>query len=388
MKKIRIKKIFLTFFAGIISVVFFYGCAGTGIKLDETEIKIKGRKEILVASKYDRGGDSFFTLKWCGNTGLIFRSEKLGVGLIDMKTGEKTVLNLTLSDTLMNCTSDGKGLFYMDDVSKRDDEEPAKKTDIELAPGIHLWSSVSIIDMYLYDIETHKKILVASMRDVTGNDVLSPDEKKILLGIRHKLASRKGVLDEWETVWFARDKDQGNAIWFPDSSGVVSYGTGYANIMCVEFFGKDGWDRCFKQEGNMLELKMDKEGGIYYQEGHPLDLELFLRQCVIKDRNVICKRMLEQYNVFRNFDFLPGGDILFEDYENDVCVHRSTPDGKVTECVIGVRFNDHIYDSVSVIGVSPDGRRLAFRRSNKTMKPGRKKPYWEGDLFVIELENN
>ncbi len=99
----------------------------------------------------------------------------------------------------------------------------------------------------------------------------------------------------------------------------------YADTLCVEFFGEDGWDRCFKQDESMLVRKISREGVIYYLEWHFYPKQNFLRQCMIKDRNVTCKRILEKYDVPLNFDFLPGGDILFEDREGDKCVHKSTP---------------------------------------------------------------
>ncbi len=216
MRKIIIKKFFLMIFIGIISLGLFYGCAGVGVKSAVTDIKIKDGTERLVASKYSRSGDNFFTLKWCGNDALFFRSEIYQVGIIDIKTGKRRPLKLSLSDSFLNCTSDGKQLFYMDYASKRDGDK-TKKTDIELAPGVFLWRGGSVEDMYLYDIETHKKILIASAHDMTGDEVLSPDGKKILLGNRHRLTSKKGGPDEWETVWFAREKNQSSAIWFPDS---------------------------------------------------------------------------------------------------------------------------------------------------------------------------
>jgi hypothetical protein len=382
------KKSFLTLFLGIISIGLFYGCAGTIEKTSSPVIKIKSGTERLVAREYTRNGGAFFMIKWCGNKRLIFRSEKFKFGLIDMKTGERTSLNLTLDDSLLNCTPDGKKLFYMDYASNREDGEPSKRTDIEPSPGIFFWSSGSVEDMYLYDIETHEKTLVASVHDFTGDEVLSPDGRKILFGNRHRLTIKKGGPDEWETVWFAREKDQSSAIWLPDSSGVVSGGTMYADALCVEFFGKDGWDKCFKQDDSMLVFKVDREGLIYYLEWHFLPEQNFLRQCVIKDRNVVCKRMLEKYDVIRNFDFMPGGDIFFEDYDNDLCVHRSTPEGKVSECVIGARYGDHNYNSVHIIGVSPNGRWLAFNRNNKTIIQGGKRLYGGTDLFVMELKDN
>ena len=251
----KIKKYLLLFFIGIILPSLFYGCAGTGSKVGSSGIMLIKGTERLVAKGYSRSGDNFFILKWCGNDGLLFRSEIFQVGIIDIKTGKRRPLELTLSDDLLNCTPDGKKLFYMDYSSKRDGDK-TKKTDIELAPGVFLWRGGSVKDMYLYDIETHKKTLVASVHNFTGGEPLSPDGKKILLGNRHRLTIKKDGFEEWETVWFAREMNQSRAIWFPDSSGVVSGGTIYADTLCVEFFGKDGWDRCFKQDDSMLVRKI------------------------------------------------------------------------------------------------------------------------------------
>ncbi len=98
MESIIRKKFFLVFFIGIISFGLFYGCAGTGVRVDSSGIKIKGGTERLVAKKYSRSGDNFFTLKWCGNDALFFRSEIYQVGIIDIKTGKRRPLKLTLFD--------------------------------------------------------------------------------------------------------------------------------------------------------------------------------------------------------------------------------------------------------------------------------------------------
>ncbi|VAV84070.1 hypothetical protein MNBD_DELTA01-710 [hydrothermal vent metagenome] len=376
------KKIFTVVFSGIIFYLLCCGYADAG----ETGIKIKGSNERLVARDIDRGGDGFYTLKWCGNTGLIFRSENSKVGIIDIKTGERTSLNLRVGDSLLNCTLDGERFLYIDGESRGFAGKNKERYIADFAPRVGSWFDTAY-DMYIYEIKTGKKVLVAGVQEDISYDALSPDGTKIFLEASHRLTANKDAI-EWEVIPHAGSYNLTDTIWFPDSSGIVSYGRRYANILCIEFFGKDGWDRCFEQKDSMLELKVDRGGGIYYLEGHPLADKYFFNQCVIKDRKVSCKRMLDEYELVRSFDFMPGGDILFEDYDNDICVHRSTPEGRVTECVIGVRYGDHVYDGVSVVGVSPDGRWLAFDRYNKVKKPERKKIYWEFDLFLMELKDN
>ncbi len=376
------KKIFLLFFSGII----FYLLCCSYADAAEGGIKIKGGNERLVARDIDSGGDGFYTLKWCGNTGLIFRSENSKVGIIDIKTGKKISLNLRVGDSLLNCTPDGERFLYIDGESRGVASKNKERYIVDFASRAGSWFDTAY-NMYIYEIKTGKKVLVAGVQDDISYDALSPDGTKILLEASHRLTVNKDTI-EWKVILHVGSYNLTDTIWFPDSSGIVSYGRRYANILCIESFGKDGWDRCFEQKDSMLELKVDREGGIYYLEGHPLADKYFFDQCVIKDRKVSCKRMLDEYELVRSFDFLPGGDILFKDYENYVCIHRATPDGKVTECAIDVRYGDHVYDGVSVVGVSPDGRWLAFDRYNKVKKPGREKIYWEFDLFLMELKDN
>lgn len=371
----------------LLSLIIFFplsGCEAQRQRPEDTVIRIKGQKEILVARDIDRGGEGFYTLKWCGNRGLIFRSQNLGVGLIDFESKEKVKLDQNLYDALLNCSPDGNSFLYIDAESQRSDEEIDKENKIEFLPGVYGWLG-STHDMYVYDITTGKKTLVAGVRSDLEYDALSPDGKKILLGRRHRLAARKG--GGWEDVWFSGEQSFGGVKWFPDSTGIVSYGKGSTNVLCVEFFGFDGWVKCFKQKDSVDIFKTDRAGTVYYLEGHPLAPKHFLNQCEIKNRELHCERILEEYDFSRSFDFLPDGDIIFQDYVHDECIRRASPGDETARCVIGLQYGDAVYDGISPVGVSPDGRWFVFQRYNRITRPGEETIYWHFDLFAIELRS-
>ena len=351
---------------------------------------IKGKKEILVARDIDRGGEGFYSLKFCGSSRLLFRSRNSGVGLIDLRTKDRIKLDLTLSDALLNCTPDGRWLLYIDAKSERTDEEIEEENKIEFFPGVYGWLE-STYDMYAYDTITDKKTLIASIRTRTEYDVLSPDGTKVLLGERHALADGKWEegMPQWEEVWFTKRWKSYDATWFRDSTGVITYGEEYSNILCIEFFGPDGWSGCFEQEDSTDMLKTDGEGRLYYLEGGPHAPRLYLNQCEVKDRELKCKRILEDYYVNHFFNFLSNGDIIFQEHGlPDNCIRRATPGGKEAPCVLTTQYGDVKYDGVGLDGVSPDGRWLVFKRYNSTRVPGGASVDWQFDLFVIDLKDD
>jgi hypothetical protein len=271
-------------------LVAINGCAGIPVSTT-MPIKIEGEEEIFVARDVGRGG-GIYSLRWCGSSGLIYRLEDTAeVDLTDFQTKERTPLSLNRYDTLLNCSPDGKRVLYLDSESVRSDEE-IEEPKIELAPGVFGWLGHTV-DMYMYETATGKRTLVARMRSDTPYDALSPVGSKILLGERHGLAAKMAV-PEWKGVWFTKRWKPYKAAWFPDSSGVLTYGEGYSNIICVEFFGKGGWAKCFEQEYNTEALKTDREKRVYflaeeplpgeYPQEQPVSFKHLLNRCSLRAR--------------------------------------------------------------------------------------------------------
>ena len=168
--------------------------------------------------------------------------------------------------------------------------------------------------------------------------------------------------------------------------------------ICVEKFGEDGWAECFNEYDRCDEFKVGRDNRIYYLERDaPLD-ELYhirLHQCDINDRKLECKRILKGFDdVLPSYGFLPDGDIVFYDRYQGECIRRATPGQGNARCVITPEFGGVVYDSVSLRGISPDGRWLAFTRSNRERRKikaghyGQDDYLWRPDLFVIELKGN
>jgi hypothetical protein len=373
----------------LLFLVILFSLSGLEVEspaAEGTAVKIKGKKEILVARDVGRGG-GIYSLRWCGKRGLIYRLDNTSeVESIDFLSKERTKIVLNRYDTLLNCTPDGKRVLYLDEDSVRSDEEiEGPKT--ELVPGVFGWLGHTV-DMYMYDIVTDKRALVASIRSETPYDALSPDGSKVLLGERHRLAV-KAAAAQWEGIWFTKGWKPYEAAWFPDSSGVLTYGEKYSNIICVEFFGKDGWARCFDLALDTEAFKGDRGKRFYFLGKSPQSGKNNLHRCDIRDGEIFCERILEGYNVKPSFGFLPGGDIVFQDYdEYDECIRRVGQGRDNARCIIYPRYGDSVYDKVSLLGVSPDGRWLVFDRYNRITEPDGESFRWRVDLFVIDLAND
>ena len=383
------RKYLLLFFV----IVFSSLCGFAGLKQVQAGTSTPGT-ETLVARDLGVGDNVYYT-RWCGNTGLVYRRVNAGIEFVDIRSRERIKINLGDSnDTFLNCTSDGEKLLYYDYQSLRLDED-IEDPD-EFGPGNfgrHQYTE----DIYAYEIRTGKKTLVATTRNSGNYDALSPDGSKILLGRKHGLSSKKSA-PEWEGVWFTKNWDPIQAKWFFDSSGVVTHINTMDHSICVEKFGEDGWAECFNEYNRCDEFKVGRDNRIYYLDRDaPLD-ELYhirLHQCDIKDRKLKCKRILKGFDdVLSSYGFLPDGDIVFYDRYQGECIRRATPGQGNARCVITPEFGGVVYDSVSLKGISPDGRWLAFTRSNRERRKikaghyGQDDYLWRPDLFVIELKGN
>ena len=92
----------------------------------------------------------------------------------------------------------------------------------------------------------------------------------------------------------------------------------------------------------------------------------FLHRCIFKDKGLSCVTVLERNRYIISYEVLPDGDIIFSE-SGDNCIRLISPRHTDAECVITGR---HVAE-VEIIGISPDGRWLAYETLNK--------------LFVIEL---
>lgn len=371
------------FFGVAFLLAVLNGCAGLK-QTQDTPYKIQNKKEILVARDIGRGG-AIYLIRWCGKSGLVYRIvETREVELLDFRTGKRTPVDIDMQETHLNCTPDGKKLFYLPDEKRTSDD------------GSVEWYRGSG-DMYMYDTVTGEKTFVARTRGSGSYDAVSPDGTKILLGARHELASYSGA-PGMEGVWFTEEWKPTEAAWFPDSSGVLAYGTHRGDQICIEIFGEDGWAKCFNMvdiDSSTHEPRADSKNRVYF-----LDVEFdfmtewetnYLHRCDLRDGELSCERIIKDHDVFPTYGFLPDGDIVFGEYKKGDCIRRITPGQETSRCEIYPRYGESVYRNVSLRGISPGGQWLVFSRSNskgwKKRADGMGSDLWQGqiDMFVIDL---
>jgi len=375
------------FFFGIfLSCMFFSlaalnGCASLN-QAQHTPIKIQDKKEILIASDIGRGSD-VYPVFWCGNNAIVVYNEDMGIGLIKIPSGERVNVSPNALDYPFNCSPDGKWVVYMDRASTRLDKADRVMTaeDYGFDPELDVWPVWEgyVADLYRFDVATGKKERFAVVRsDLPSWEVASPDGLKAFLGSRHN-SSMEMPEPKWEALWFTRedwDWSQTSAVWFKDSSGVISDGHTPTNRLFVEYFGEGGWAERFvlgpEFEGNISEPKVDEKNKIYFltqEKGFGAISERggwLLHRCALKDKDISCEIVLERPHSIYSYDILPDGDIIFTE-SDDNCIRRISPKHTDAECVAGGRRPGEIY----LIGISPDGRRLAYETFN--------------DLYVVEI---
>lgn len=370
-----------------------WGCAGLpgGPKAAgpaDTAVAAKGGEEILVAEDFIRGWHFFF-MGWCGNSALLFAGHDMGVVLIDLVTKKRIRISEDSDDRPLNCTPDGRWVLYHENEEVRTEKggDIAYDEFLKKQLDVGAWTYY----MYRYDVETGKREKVGGVGVDEGGwyEALSPDGKKILLGNRHTLNTELYV-PGWEPVWFANYwwGRQGTR-WFSDSSGVVL--SRYRQI-CVEFFGEDGWVKCFPQElkydENISELALDKEDRIYFQSyvggAGALGGLSAVHRCELKGRELLCEQVSGHGGYDGPLAFLPDGDLVYQ--YADGCIMRGEPWHPGGECIVGDRPEEDDYVGIEMLGVSPDGRWLAFERLRKELRISQGWPVRLRDLFVIDLE--
>jgi len=378
------------FFFGIfLSCMFFSpvalnGCAA-GKSVSESKPKIGG-KGILVARDLGRGS-GVLSVFWCGSDAIIVYNEEMGIELVKVPSGERAKVSPNEHDHPFNCSPDGKWVVYMDRTTTRPDKEGKTialtfdDKPFEFDPELDVWPVWEgyVADLYRYDVATGKKERFAVVRsDLPSWEVASPDGLKAFLGSRHN-SSMEMPEPKWEALWFTRedwDWSQTSAVWFKDSSGVISDGHTPTNRLFVEYFGEGGWAERFvlgpEFEGNISEPKVDEKNKIYFltqEKGFGAISERggwLLHRCALKDKDISCEIVLERPHSIYSYDILPDGDIIFTE-SDDNCIRRISPKHTDAECVAGGRRPGEIY----LIGISPDGRRLAYETFN--------------DLYVVEI---
>jgi len=369
------------------------GCARLNQGSEEgTGAKNKMGKEILVAEDISRGHTVYMPV-WCGNNAILFKSSN-DIELIDISSKEKVKISIDPKEWPLNCTPDGRWVFYYRSVFI---PNPAYE-EYEGTDENPYQSEIPMMEVYGYEVATGKRQRFAATDDMgSSTEWVSPDGKKISLRPWHH--SVKAEAGPWpDAIWFSnKEWSAGEFAWFKDSSGMAAfiwYGIG------VEFFGDGGWAKGFEvwtPGVGVSSIKTDRENRIYFvrtesalemSEGILPQLygNYLLNRCSIKSRELVCEKILARKNLAL-YEILPDGNILF-DLIYEQCIRRASPGATDEECVIGNQYGHTNYDKVYLIGLSPDGRRLAFKRLKNIARfkgTSRGDDYLRYDLFLINI---
>lgn len=350
------------------------------IKEDYEEGKIRIGKEILVARDMGSGGGISLP-RLCGSRGVLVEgnvfNNNIGIEFTDFVTKERIRISSAPKDRAIGCSPDGRWVLYVDSKTIRYDPS------YEYIEGeIGGWMG-EVVDLYRYEISTGRRERVATVRNELPDYAISPDGKKILLGLKHSFSNKMAV-PEWKGLWLSNEWYTDDIVWFPDSSG-VALEEQLPNRICVEFFGKDGWAKCFvlgpevKSDGIDITM-IDRENRIYFtglaDPNQPSRSEFLLYRCKMQEKELSCERMVElDRMIYSKMAFLPDGDMVFFNHEKN-CISRFSFKRKKAKCII---------DNASMTGISQDGRWLIYDRDKMIRTSDGEFSHWQSDLFVREL---
>lgn len=390
------------FFLGIslfcmsFSLVAINGCAGKLVSAF-MPVKIEYGKEMLIAEDISNGHTVYMPV-WCGNNALLFKSND--IELIDLTSKKKVRISADPEEWPLNCTPDGNWVFYYHTTFI---PNPWYKEDEEMEEGEKgggYTPEFPLAVVYSYEVATGKRQRVG-VTDHTGSssEWVSPDGKKISLKPPDYTGEVEAGAGPWpDAVWFSnKEWNAGEYAWFKDSSGMaalISYGIG------VEFFGDNGWAKDFTLWGpgfGISSIKTDSENRIYFtitEDAAEMENDIvqhiggnyLLKRCSIKSRELVCEKILTR-KYLGLYEILPDGDILFE-IGYGKCIYRAFTGTADVECTIDGQYGHADYDDVELIGLSPDGKRLAFKRLKKTQRfkgTSKEDDYLRYDLFLIDM---
>lgn len=403
MKCLYKNKIFtmIFLFSMVFSFVALNGCArlnqGSAVA---TGAKKEG-KEILVAEDIG-GGLPFSLIRWCGNAAFLIYGGESGTEWVDLN-GNKVTVSTKGTDYPIDCSPDGGWVIYNDRKSAReyrDNEGRTPENIVDEGPGWHGLVS----NLYRYQVASGRRQIFAVVRDDSGS-LFSHDGSKVLLGNRHDSIMEMPE-PKWETVWLSNEWLYGSTYWFADSSGVVTGIWGNGASLGVEIFGENGWAKefslkgsvCGREEGcNVVDESVDNEKRFYLLTGESFPVaERMTRTkylfflCRIENRELLCEQtgeLMEHENRFAFVKILSDGNIIFK-REEDGCIRRLKQGQTDAKCIADTRYGDDAYKEIRLVAVSPDGRRLAFRRGKTPPKPGGRFYAYQYDLFVKDLSED
>jgi hypothetical protein len=360
---------------------------------------IEGGEEILVAKDVGGGRPDFF-ITWCGNDALIIRDRKFVTELMDLK-GNRIIISEKAGDSPLNCTPDGEWFIYEDRESARmcTDKEGEPPEPIVDDGEVANWQEL-VMDLYRYEIATGKRQKFAVAHQGSGS-LVSPDGSKVLI-----LNREDSTIDmpepKWEPVWLKNEWGIfSKVLWFADSSGVVAKRGMGIGTLGVESFGEDGWTKIYEREQHRL-YRVSLEAVDSKKRFYLITRDTFgvsentsrtkyrLLRCTIKYGEL----NYEELNVLDDngkrifpLNILPDGSFVFT-WKEDSCIYRLKPGEAKPECITDTHYEGDAYESIFLRAVSPDGRRIAFLRGKRALKPDGRINVTQHDLFVKEISED
>ncbi|MBI1912640.1 MAG: hypothetical protein HYS21_11645 [Deltaproteobacteria bacterium] len=370
--------------------------------LESKHVKIKAEQEILVTRDIGGGmpfSQTFSLYGWCGNTSFLIHGTETGIELMDFN-GNKTTVTSKGTDYPKGCTPDGKWVIYEDRNSAREYRDRFGRLPENIVDDGPGWYGL-VMDLYRYEITTGRRQKFAVVRD-DSTALVSPDGLKVFLGNRHDSAIEMPE-PKWETVWLTNDWTYFDTFWLPDSSGIVTSVWGDGASLGVEFFGQNAWAKEFTLEqinpGEKYIISLEavgSKGRLYFVMGDEYLIKdrkgwhkYHFAGCEIKNKRLTCEAIGEfdaQNHYTSASNLLANGDFVFKE-DGDNCIRLLKPEHADGGCIADTRFKNEIYEDIYLIGTSPDGKWMAFRRGK--LPPSDKRFYaYQYDLFVKELSDD
>jgi hypothetical protein len=354
-------------FAIIFCLVLFIGLSGCSEQETGQGVSPALGKEILVAQ------DSGYSRPiWCGGEELlVYIADWSDISSYNIQTGQRVEI-AERSILPIVCTPDGGRLIYLD-------SDGAGWDDNSIEPGtLGLWT-------YEFKTKEKRQLAIVYTEEVTpfGENILSPDGKKLLLGLRPK--KRVEPLESApEIIWSDTKRTASSFVWLPDSSGVVkshwNEELGRDVLDISTFVSEKETTRIDPHSKEIVLRRFDGDDGLYMKVWDSTSAGAReIKRCVLdmEKKSASCESVLKRDRDIFDFDLFSDGKTVLFTEKGGRCVKMIKGGGK-GKCItpsgerVVFRFN-----------ISPDGRWVAYVADDKPFY----KPY-ENEIFIYRIKND
>jgi Tol biopolymer transport system component len=357
----------------LLLAIFFSisGCSGEKQDIENADIRIKEKKEILVEREV-----SNIPPMWCGLGHKLIYDNGTGTILYDVETGKKGKI-AGHTTWPMGCTPDGDWFVYLENSSIRPDDENTDR-----------W----VVDLWRYEFSTKRRQRFAVVKDneLSGleEDIFSPTGSKIFLGWEPR-SKIKMPEPKWEIFWTQNEKE-GETRWLPDASGLIRVKwteEGLKDKLVLVLFDPEEKSIVFELpfDDSVQHLKMSGVDRAYMLANRKVKgFEVYGKNLVVGcDINggkgtISCSDALERGSSIRNYDLLPDSEsiVFMEAFDHCVRIMRKGDGG--ASCITSGRYNTGNY-----VNISPDSKWVAFTVFRERDDGGTYQ-----DLYLVEFKSN